>query len=121
MKIAYRNNLPLVNIKVLGKGNRDIEAHIDFAASRTTIPAHIAEELQLQRGVEATVATAGGVVSMPEYRAVIEAFGKRYAMLVGGLDLPRESPIQALVGRDILDKYRVCLNGKTREIEVSDP
>jgi predicted aspartyl protease len=121
MKITYRNNLPLVTIKVLGQRKRDIEAHIDFAASRTTIPAHIAEELELQRGVEATVATAGGVVSMPEYKAVIEAFGRRHDVLVGGIDLPEESPIRALIGRDILDNYKVCLNGKTKEIEVSDP
>jgi len=121
VKIPYKNNLPVSTLKILGKTSREVEAHIDFAASKTIIPPYVAEELGLKFAGFESVATGAGVILLPEYEAVVEAFDERHRILVGCLELPRESPIEALIGRDILDEYKICLNGKTREIEVSDP
>lgn len=49
----------------------------------------------------------------------IELFGKLYDnMHVGCLDLPERTPATALVGRDLLDNHRICLDGKRKEITV---
>ncbi len=121
MKFPYKNNLPVINIKIVGKISKEVEAHIDFAASKTIIPSSVAEELELKFAGFESVATSAGVILMPDYEAIVEAFDKRHRILVGCLDLPKETPIKALIGRDILDGYKVCLNGKIREVEVSDP
>ena len=67
-----------------------------------------------------SVATGAGVILMPEYEAVVEAFDKKHSVLVGCLDLPKETPIKALLGRDILDNFEICLNGKKREMVVKE-
>jgi hypothetical protein len=85
------------------------------------LPFYVAEQLKLRLAGYDDVATAAGIVLMPRYDAVVEVFGRSHRILVGGLDLPKETPITALIGRDILDLYKVCLNGKRKEIEVSDP
>ncbi len=121
MKIPYKNNLPVASIKIIGKKSQDVEAHIDFAASKTIIPPSMAEESALKFAGFESVATGGGVILMPEYEAVVEVFEKRHEILVGCIDLPKETPIKGLLGRDILDEYKVCLNGKRKEIEISDP
>ncbi len=120
MKIPYKNNLPIVRIKIIGRTSQEIEAHIDFAASKTIIPPAMAREHQLKLAGYESVATGAGVISMPEYEAVIEVFGKRFNLLVGCLDLPKETPIKALLGRDILDNFEICLNGKSKEIIVKE-
>jgi len=37
------------------------------------------------------------------------------------LDLPKESPINSILGRDVLDLFKVCLDGKKGEITFLDP
>ena len=121
MKIPYKNNLPVATIKIIGRSEQEVEAHIDFAASKTIIPPYVAEELELKLAGFESVATGGGVILMAEYEAMIKAFDESHRILVGCLDLPEETPIKALIGRDILDKYKVCLNGKSGEVEALDP
>jgi len=121
MKIPYKDNLPVVKIRIIGKTSRELEAHIDFAASKTIIPPSLAEELELRLAGFAKIATGAGIISVSEYVAVVEAFEKRHMIHVGCLDLPEEISIRALIGRDILDRYKVCLNGKKKEVEISDP
>jgi predicted aspartyl protease len=118
MKIPYRNNLPLVDIKIVGKDSEEVEAHLDFAASKTIIPSAVADALGLKFVGFEKIATGSGVILMPEYEAAVEVFNKKHEMFVGCLDLPKETPIKALLGRDILDNYEICLNGKTKEIVV---
>ena len=120
MKISYKNNLPIATIKIIGRTSQEIEAHIDFAPSKTIIPPAVAREHQLKLVGFESVATGAGVISMPEYEVVVEVFGKRYTMLVGCLDLPKETPIKALLGRDVLDNFEICLNGKSKEIIIKE-
>ena len=120
MKIPYKNNLPVATIKIIGKRTHEIDAHLDFAASKTIIPPSVAEEVKLKFAGFERVATGAGVILMPEYEAVVEAFEKKHNILVGSLDLPKETPIKALIGRDILDNFEICLNGKEKEIIVKE-
>ena len=122
MLFKYKEDMPIVSIEVSGyRGRNEFDAHIDYAASLSVIPSEASEELGLEFEGYAPTATAGGVIGMPIYRAQVKALGKDFDLRVGVLELPKESAIRTLVGRNILDSFRICLDGKRKEMEVSDP
>jgi len=45
--------------------------------------------------------------------------GKRFSILVLRKDLPKTAAMRSVIGRDILDNFEVCFNGKTRVVEIS--
>jgi hypothetical protein len=57
---------------------------------------------------------------MPLFKAKVIAFGKAFDIYVTCFDLPKESPIQALLGRDVLDNFEICLNGREKAIIVKE-
>ncbi|MCP8322529.1 MAG: hypothetical protein H3Z52_16555 [archaeon] len=60
-------------------------------------------------------------IIMPLHKANVKVFERVFSIHIACLDLPKESPIQALLGRDILDNFKVCLDGKKKKVEVKDP
>jgi hypothetical protein len=120
--IPYKNNLPLVSMAVIDAGSNKrivIDAHLDFASSKTIIPTFIANEMNLSFAGSDETVTGAGIIHIPYYEVSIEIFGKIYDnMHVGCLDLPERTPATALVGRDILDNYKICLDGRRKEIKV---
>jgi len=122
MLFKYKDDMPIVSIEVSGnRGRAEFDAHIDYAASLTVIPYQASEQLGLEFEGFAPTATGGGVIGMPVYRAMVKAFGKDFDLRVGVLELPEEGKIRALVGRNVLDSFRICLDGRRKEMEVSDP
>ena len=122
LTIQYKNNLPLVSMGIIDAGSNKkvvVDAHLDFASSKTIIPTYIANEMNLSfAGSDETVMGAG-IIHIPYYEVSIEIFGKLYeGVHVGCLDLPEGTPAKALVGRDILDDYAICLDGRRKEIKV---
>ena len=120
--IPYKNNLPLVCVGLIDAGSNKkivVDAHLDFASSKTIIPTYIANEMNLSfAGSEETV-TGAGIIYIPYYEVSIEVFSRTYDNVhVGCLDLPERTPAKALLGRDILDNYRICLDGMRKEIRV---
>ena len=122
LTIQYKNNLPLVSIGIIDAGcNKKIvvDAHLDFASSKTIIPTYIANEMNLSFAGSDETVTGAGIIYIPYYEVSIEVFGKIHdAIHVGCLDLPEQTPAKALLGRDILDNYRISLDGKRKEIKV---
>jgi len=120
--IQYKNNLPLVSMAVIDAGSNKrivIDAHLDFASSKTIIPTFIANEMNLSFAGSDETVTGAGIIHIPYYEVSIEIFGKLYDnMHVGCLDLPERTPATALLGRDILDNYKICLDGRRKEIKV---
>ena len=120
--IRYKNNLPLVCVGIIDAGSNKkivVDAHLDFASSKTIIPTYIANEMNLSFAGSDETATGAGIIYIPYYEVSIEIFGKIYDNIhVGCLDLPEQTPAKALVGRDILDNYRICLDGIKKEIRV---
>ena len=120
--IKYKNNLPLVSLGIIDAGSNKkvvVDAHLDFASSKTIIPTYIANEMNLSFAGSDETVTGAGVIHIPYYEVSIELFGKIYDnMHVGCLDLPERTPATALIGRDLLDNYRICLDGKRKEITV---
>jgi hypothetical protein len=120
--LQYKNNLPLVSIAIIDAGSNkkvEVDAHLDFASSKTIIPTYIANEMNLSFAGSDETVTGAGIIHIPYYEVSIELFGKLYDNVqVGCLDLPERTPATALVGRDLLDNYRICLDGKKKEITV---
>ncbi len=120
--IQYRNNLPLVSMGIIDAGSNKkivVDAHLDFASSKTIIPTYIANELNLAFAGSDETVTGAGIVHIPYYEVSIEIFGRMHEnMHIGCLDFPERTPARALVGRDILDNYRICLDGRKKEISV---
>ena len=121
--IQYKNNLPLVRMAIIDAGSNKkivVDAHLDFASSKTIIPTYIANEMNLSFAGSDETVTGAGIIQIPYYEVSIEVFGKLYDnMHVGCLDLPERTPATALLGRDILDDYKICLDGRRKEIKVS--
>lgn len=121
--IQYKNNLPLVSMAIIDAGSNKkivVDAHLDFASSKTIIPTYIANEMNLSFAGSDETVTGAGIIQIPYYEVSIEVFDKLYDnMHVGCLDLPERTPATALLGRDILDDYKICLDGRRKEIKVS--
>jgi len=122
VKLSYKNNMPIVSIGIIDAGSNKkivVDAHLDFASSKTIIPTYIANELNLTFAGSDETVTGAGIIQIPYYEVSIEVFGNLHDnTLVGCLDLPERTPARALLGRDILDNYRICLDGRRKEIKV---
>src|SRR5919112_766614 len=120
--IQYKNNLPLVCVGIIDAGSNKkivVDAHLDFASSKTIIPTYIANEMNLSFAGSDETATGAGIIHIPYYEVSIEIFSEIYDNVhVGCLDLPEQTPAKALVGRDILDNYRICLDGIRKQMKV---
>jgi hypothetical protein len=134
--IPYKNNLPLVSIGIMSGGKSNsvgnilsilsnrrkkivVETHLDFAASQTIVPTYVAKELNLPLIGNEEIVTGAGMISMPYYDACIEFLDTTFDnVFVGCIDFPELTPARSLLGRDILDNYKICLDGKRKTIEV---
>jgi len=120
MKAAYKNDMPIMKLKVKGsKGQSEYDAYLDTGAGRTLIPEKDAKKSGLPYAGDTTVITGSGKDTIRLYRAQIEFLGKEFHILVFGRDLPKQAQIKAMIGRDILDKYKACFDGVRKEIEIT--
>ena len=122
VKLSYKNNMPLVSMGIIDAGSNKkivVDAHLDFASSKTIRPTYIANEMNLKFAGSDETVTGAGIIHIPYYEVTIEVFGRLHESVhVGCLDLPERTPARALLGRDILDNYRICLDGRRKEIRV---
>lgn len=114
--------MPLVCVGLIDAGSNKkivVDAHLDFASSKTIIPTYVANEMNLSFAGSDETVTGAGIIYIPYYEVSIEVFGRIYDSIhVGCLDLPERTPAKALLGRDILDNYRICLDGIKKEMRV---
>jgi predicted aspartyl protease len=120
MKTAYKNDMPILKLKVKGsKGETEYDAYLDTGAGRTLIPEKDANKFGLTYAGDTTVITGSGKDIIRLYRAQVEFLGKKFHILVFGRDLPKQAQVKAMIGRDILDAYRACFDGVKKEIEIT--
>jgi predicted aspartyl protease len=121
MKKPYRDNMPLMKLKVKGPiSQRDYNAYLDTGAGKTLIPEKDAISLGLPYIGDTEVITASGKDAVRVYYASIEFLGEQIMMFILGRDLPEEALIESVVGRDLLDKYKVCFDGVRKEVTVEE-
>ncbi len=120
MKFAYKNDMPILKLRVKGaKGETEFDAYVDTGAGKTLIPEREAKKLGLTYAGDTTVITGSGKDNIRLYRAQIEFLGKEFNVLVFGRDLPKQAQVKAMIGRDILDAYKACFDGLRKEMEIT--
>ena len=120
MKFSYRDGMPLLKMKIKGsRGEIGYDAYLDTGAGRTLIPEKDARKLGLTYAGDTTVITGTGKDAIKPYRTRIEFLSEEFNILVFGRDLPEQAQINAMIGRDILDKYKIRFDGARKEIEIT--
>ncbi|HZC88979.1 MAG TPA: hypothetical protein VE199_05105, partial [Nitrososphaera sp.] len=79
--VPYKNDLPLVCLGLIDAGSNKkivVDAHLDFASSKTIIPTYIANEMNLSFAGSDETVTGAGIIYIPYYEVSIEVFGRTY-------------------------------------------
>ncbi|MEM1538766.1 MAG: hypothetical protein QXD44_08305 [Candidatus Nezhaarchaeales archaeon] len=119
--IAYKDNNPMVAIRVKGLGGEaELEAYVDSGAGISLIPKTIARKLRLKPAGEISVITGKGKAALKLFKSTLNFLGRDFELIIAGQDLPEQSPIKALLGRDVMDKFKVCFNGRKKELEFME-
>lgn len=93
------------------------ETLVDSGAFMSAIPPSIVEGLELQAVGTRRITTAAGTTKFNIYRVNIEVYGMFFSRhYVFGL-LVEGSPF---IGRDILNNFHICLDGKRARLEFID-
>lgn len=101
---------------VTGAEQRNVPAQLDCAADRTLLPESIAQTLALQPIGMVSIGGVGGTVqSMPSY-AVELGIQSLASVTVEVVASPGETWV--LLGRDVLNRYRVILDGPQLSLEI---
>lgn len=120
MRIAYEENMPKVKIKVKGSISEiEYDAYLDTGAFKCLIPETDATKIGLSYAGDAEIVTGSGKDHIKLYEATVTFLNRDFSVLVLGRNLPKQAVVKAIVGRDILDKYKVCFNGIRKEVDIS--
>jgi hypothetical protein len=94
----------------------DLPAKVDSAADRTVLPLQVATQLALDEIEQRPFAGLGSVVTtLSIYRAVLTIRGLT-PILADTAGVPGEPHV--LIGRDILNLYRLVLDGPALRVEI---
>jgi hypothetical protein len=94
----------------------DLPAQLDSAADRTVIPGAVVEQLGLVPLDELPVSGFGGQVFLvPTFRLELQL--RNFAPLVVEVLGHQEEPV-ILLGRDVMNKYRIVLDGPGLALEM---
>jgi hypothetical protein len=99
-----------------GKELTDVPAQLDTASDRTTVPWNVVEALALVQIDEALVESYGGEI------AAVPVFNVRVVIRqLPPIDLnvfSRKGEPYVLLGRDVLNRYRIVLDGPQLAFEI---
>lgn len=110
---------PFVHVSIMVPDQPEVEkrlpAQLDTAADHTVIPLALVDDLHLERVRELLIAGLGGTTARLLtflVRLRVHAFEPLMLEVVGA-----DEPI-VLLGRDVLNRYRLLLDGPARALEV---
>jgi len=120
MRMPYKQDMPIVKIIVKRpKGEKGYDAYLDTGVSKCLIPERDAKDIGLPYVGDMEVITGSGKDFIRLYKATVEFLGEDISIIVFTRDLPEQAVVKAIVGRDILDRYRVCFDGRAKEMEIT--
>ena len=96
-----------------------IPAQVDTAADMTVIPSPLARELSLvQFGIQETIGFGGHQIDVPVYYVIVSMhdFTPVNTKVLASDDEPF-----VLLGRDILNRYRIVFDGPAGVLEIVAP
>ena len=123
----YLNDTPTAKFTLKGfKGKREVHATIDSGASKSLIPVPMATDLGLKlKEVVDAIGVCREPVKVNVYWAEVYFMGKLVTDTILGFNLPvgkeAEEYKTCLIGRDVLNKFKIELDGKRKLIMTSDP
>jgi predicted aspartyl protease len=111
---------PLVNVTLrnpeTGKERADFPAQLDTAADRTVVPRRIVDDLGLVQMDELAISGVGGHISlMPTFGVLFRVHQFSFARLE--ILAHQEEPF-VLLGRDVLNQFRILLDGPNQAFEI---
>jgi len=99
-------------------GVDDLAAQIDTAADFTVVPSAVINQLQLVQLDQVAIGGFGGHVTLvPTFLVglVVDGFAPILIKVLGDADEPF-----VLLGRDVLNHYRILLDGPSLVLEMND-
>lgn len=119
MIVKYENGLPLMEFTIIGnKISNTYKGYLDTGSTTTSIPKKDAAELDLEYAGQTYRVTSAGLHIFDLYKAKVTFAQKEYELIVIGLELRDKFPFKALIGRDLLDHYKMCFDGVNRELTI---
>ena len=111
---------PVIELVVSAPGARGksvkVRGLIDSGADLTVLPQNIIEEVRLQYVDEVPVGGFDGTYNVRPGYAARDDFEGGWSMIVRVVCVPSDI---ALIGRDIINRWRLLLNGRTQSFEIS--
>lgn len=101
---------------VTGAEQRDVPAQLDTAADRTLLPDALVQALALPQVGAISIGGVGGIIQTMASYPVEVAIHNLPGRIVEAVASPGESWV--LLGRDILNAYRMLLDGPQLFLEV---
>lgn len=115
----YEDDSPLIPIEVIGKtSSYATKAYIDTGATTVVVPEDVSERVGLSLLGTTSVLTVGGIIAEKVYLGKVSVLEREFDAAIICRDLP--GPIKSLVGREILDNYKVCLDGLKRTVSLHE-
>jgi len=111
----FFHGVPVAPLKVTGpRGDVHLfeRALVDTGAALTSVPISVCRQLDLPYVFTRRIYTFSGWVNVRIHSAEAEFLGRTFKLNVASHDLPKEIPIRAIVGRDILSAFLTCFNGE---------
>jgi predicted aspartyl protease len=100
-----------------GARAEDVPAQVDTAADRTILPSKLVEEMGLaQMGRIPLVGFGGRIVECPTYSVEVGVRSLPAALVKVAAS---DGETYILLGRDVLNLYRIVLDGPKRTLEIS--
>jgi predicted aspartyl protease len=113
---SFEGDKPYVTIKVSGEVEKEIEALVDTGSDLTVLTFEICEEMGLSTSGYEEAEGIGGIAFLPTFECTIELAGERFnnTVIVG-------SEMGPLLGRDLLQNFKLELDWKRQIICIEDP
>ena len=115
---------PVVPIRISGpRGTKDVDALIDTGATYCIISRDDALHLgyELKPTVHVPVATAGGLIRLPQLTVgAIEVLGFRRLRVPALIKTLSGSGLEAIIGWSFLDRFLVTIDARRKYLELSD-
>lgn len=122
MKLKYTGEKPVLPATFIGsEGAVEVVALMDSGADYCTLPPIICKDIELARVGLKNVTIPGATMRFEEYlgKVRINGFELDHVEIIA-VDLATPE-IDALIGRNVLNKLRVELNGKGKTFLIQDP
>lgn len=95
-----------------------LDALIDPGATTTAISSSVCRRLKLKKVAIIDTATATRIEKANVYRVKIKFVNKTFDTYIVGTKIPSRLPFSVLLGRNILDKFVITLDGIKKKIII---